>query len=263
MTLQGDRSGQLRADRFTPSPIFFAILAVTAGLAYGLWAGFEFNGFGVFLFVIAGWVLSLTLHEFAHAAVAYAGGDHSVADKGYLTLDVRRYAEPGMSLIFPIVILLIGGIGLPGGAVWINHGAMKSRVMRSVMSAAGPFANLVFAAACLLPIRFGWTADHLLFETALGFLGWIQVIAMLLNLMPVPGLDGFGIIDPHLSASARAAVAPLRQYGFMILLAVLWFPNPIRDIFWDAIDWVANVLGGDGTDILRSRGWSEFRFWQR
>lgn len=250
--------------RFTPSPVFFAIAAVTAALGYGLWTGYQFNGFGVFLFVIAGWILSLTLHEFAHALVAYIGGDHSVADKGYLTLDVRRYAEPGMSLIFPVLILLIGGIGLPGGAVWINHGAIRSTAMRSLMSAAGPFANVLCAIACLLPIRMGWVsiAEHPEFAPALGFLGALQVIAVVLNLVPIPGFDGFGILEPHLSAEMLEASRPLRQYGFLIFLGALWFVPPVRDAFWGFTDAATELIGGQLSGLLRAVGWSEFRFWE-
>lgn len=76
---------------------------------------------GIFVLVLGGWTVSLCLHEFGHAVTAYRGGDTSVAAKGYLTLDVRRYTDPGMSLVLPLIILLIGGLPLPGGAVWINQ----------------------------------------------------------------------------------------------------------------------------------------------
>ena len=77
--------------------------------------------------VLAGWAVSLCLHEFGHACVAYRGGDRSVRGKGYLTLDIRRYTDVGLSFVLPVVFLLLGGIPLPGGAVWINHGAIRSR----------------------------------------------------------------------------------------------------------------------------------------
>ncbi len=250
-------------DRFRPSPVFFLILGVTATLGWLLWSGQDPGGLGVFLFVAAGWVLSLTLHEFGHAAVAYGGGDHSVADKGYLTLDVRRYADLGTSLLFPLLILVIGGIGLPGGAVWINHAAIPDKIWRSMVSAAGPAATAICALACLMPIRLGLldSADPR-FVVALGFLGWIQVIAMILNLLPIPGLDGFGIIEPHLSAQARSAVRPLRQYGMMILLVALWVDTPVRDAFWNLTDGASEFLGGPSLDSLRVAGWYEFRFWE-
>ena len=69
----------------------------------------------------AGWAVSLCLHEFGHAYTAYRGGDRSVRAKGYLTLDIRRYADLGLSLVLPVFFLLLGGIPLPGGAVWIDQ----------------------------------------------------------------------------------------------------------------------------------------------
>ena len=96
----------------------------------------------------------------------------------------------------------------------------------------------------------------------LGFLGWMQVIALLLNLLPVPPLDGFGIIEPHLSPDALRSVQPLRQYGFIIVIAALWFVGPVRDAFWGATDEVSEWLGGDLAAPLCSVGWFEFRFWE-
>ena len=95
--------------RCAPSPVFLALVAATAAVGAVLWTGNDLRGYGVFLFVVLGWVVSLSLHEFGHAIVAFVAGDRSVADKGYLTLDVRHYADPGTSLVFPILILLIGG----------------------------------------------------------------------------------------------------------------------------------------------------------
>ena len=70
---------------------------------------------GIVLLVLAGWAVSLCLHEFGHAYTAYRGGDRSVRAKGYLTLDIRRYADLGLSLVLPVFFLLLGGIPLPGG----------------------------------------------------------------------------------------------------------------------------------------------------
>ena len=71
----------------------------------------------VFLLVTAAWVFSVCLHEFGHALVAFYGGDYTVKEKGYLTLNPIHYTHPVYSLVMPLVFLVLGGMGLPGGAV--------------------------------------------------------------------------------------------------------------------------------------------------
>src|SRR6185312_3540011 len=75
---------------------------------------------GVFIFVVAGWVVTLCLHEFGHAYSAWRFGDHDVPVRGYLTLNPFKYSNPLLSIVIPVVIIAIGGIGLPGGAVWVR-----------------------------------------------------------------------------------------------------------------------------------------------
>jgi hypothetical protein len=80
----------------------------------------------VFPFVVAGWLVSVCLHEFAHAVAAYGSGDLTVRDKGYLTLDPLRYTNLQFSIFWRLIVLAIGGIGLPGGAVYVNTWALRS-----------------------------------------------------------------------------------------------------------------------------------------
>ncbi len=91
----------------------------------------------VAVFVCLGWVLSLCLHEFGHAITAYWGGDTSVKDKGYLTLNPFKYTDPGLSLFMPLLFLLLGGFALPGGAVYIDNSKLRNRWWNSAVSAAG------------------------------------------------------------------------------------------------------------------------------
>ena len=255
---------QDRRDLVTPSPVFYGLVALVVALGVALWNEIEFGGVTLFLFVVAGWILSLAFHEFGHAVVAYIGGDRSVVDKGYLTLDVRKYVDMKTSLLFPILILVLGGIGLPGGAVWINTRAIKSPMMQSLMSAAGPAASGICALICLVPIRLGWIdgQTHRSFLLGLAFLGAIQVIAMIFNLVPVPGLDGYGIIDPHLSPQTRRSLAPVRQYGIMVFIAAIWFVPSVRDAFWGITDVFTEAIGGTDIPRLRSDGFRAFQFWE-
>jgi Zn-dependent protease len=213
---------------------------------------------GVVLLVLGGWALSLCLHEFGHAAVAYRGGDFSVRAKGYLTLDIRRYTDVGLSFVLPIVLLLLGGIPLFGGAVWINHAAIRSRGMRSMVSLAGPSTNMVIgavltAAVALVPMPIG-------LAIGLSALAFIQVLAFVLNILPVPGLDGFGVLEPYLPLSARRLAAQVRPWAPLVLfLIIIALPGASR-VFFVAGRTVFAAIGGDFN--MAAFGYDQLFFWQ-
>jgi Zn-dependent protease len=213
---------------------------------------------GVVVFVLAGWAVSLCLHEFGHAIVAYRGGDRSVRGKGYLNLDIRRYTDVGLSFVLPVVFLLLGGIPLPGGAVWINHGSIRSRRMLTLVSLAGPLTNLVIgglltAAVALVPMPVG-------LAVALSCLALIQVLAFVLNILPLPGLDGFGALEPYLPESARQLADRIRPWGPIVLFLVLIGLPGASAVFFDVGGAVFAAVGGDLG--LAFTGYNELFFWQ-
>ena len=215
----------------------------------------------MFVFVVWGWVLSLVLHEFGHAFVAFAAGDYSVREKGYLTLDVTRYVHPVMSILLPIVILVAGGIALPGGAVWVRPMAMRSRGWRTAVSLAGPAMNLLFALLLLVPVRLGWVGGNNIEITAgIVLIAWFQIVAIVLNLLPIPGLDGFGAIEPWLSSAALGRANRIRPYSFMVLIAILiGVPDAAESLFGIADRFTgAQDLPGD---VWASYALSQFEFW--
>lgn len=110
------------------------------------------------MLVISGWLVSLCLHEFGHAFTAWRFGDRDVAVRGYLTLDPRRYAHPMLSLGLPMLFIALGGIGLPGGAVYLHTFFMSPR-RRTLVSLAGPAMNLVLAVLLLVVTRI-WYDPH-------------------------------------------------------------------------------------------------------
>ncbi len=245
-----------------PGPNFFGLIV---GLViFGWLAGSDepFTGSPwLFVFVVWAWILSLVLHEFAHALVAFAAGDYSVREKGYLTLDVVRYVHPVMSILLPVLILVAGGIALPGGAVWIQPAAMRSRAWRSAVSLAGPATNLLFAFAMLVPVRLGWVGV-LDFNLTLAFLlvAWFQIVAVALNMLPIPGLDGFGVIEPWLSPAALQKADQVRPYSLMLLIAILiGVPGAASWIFGLA-DGFIDVRATPG-EIWRTIALEQFRFW--
>ncbi|MFF4208147.1 site-2 protease family protein [Streptomyces sp. NPDC001796] len=249
-----------RSDRRI-SPVFVGILAVTAVTGWATWSGFaEQPGVAVFLFVTAAWVVSLCLHEYAHARTALHSGDISVGAKGYLTLNPLKYTHALLSIVLPVVFVIMGGIGLPGGAVFIERGRIRGRWRHSLVSAAGPLTNVVFAALLTAPFWLG-ALDGVPrdFRFALAFLALLEVSATILNFLPVPGLDGYGILEPWLPYSVRRQVEPFAPFGLLFVFALLWVPS-VNSAFFDVIDAILNGLGIG--DFDRYCGQALYRFWQ-
>jgi Zn-dependent protease len=226
------------------SPVFLGIFAVMAVTGWAVWTDFAAKpGVAVFLFVTAAWVVSLCLHEYAHARTALHSGDISIGAKGYLTLNPLKYTHAVLSIVLPVIFVIMGGIGLPGGAVFIERGRIQGRWKHSLISAAGPLTNVLFAVVCTAPFWLhALDGVPLTFRFALAFLAMLQVTAAILNFLPVPGLDGYGVIEPWLSYSFRRQVEPIAQWGLLAVFALLWVPE-VNRVFFDMIDWVLGGLG--------------------
>ena len=243
------------------SPVFVGLLAVTAVTGWATWSGFaQEPGVAVFLFVTGAWIVSLCLHEYAHARTALSGGDITVGAKGYLTLNPLKYTHALLSIVLPVIFVIMGGIGLPGGAVFIETGRIRSRWRQSLVSAAGPLTNVLFAVVCTAPFWLhALDGVPLGFRYALAFLALLEVCATILNFLPVPGLDGYGIIEPWLPYSVKRQVAPFAPFGLLFVFALLWLPA-FHSAFFDVVDGVLGNLGVDGLD--RYCGQNLYRFWE-
>lgn len=212
-----------------------------------------------FAIVLFGWIFSLCLHEFSHALVAYWGGDYTVREKGYLTFNPLKYTHPLFSLILPVLFLLMGGIGLPGGAVYIERWRIRDRFMLSLMSLAGPLSNLLFAIVLGLFLRFGPSIDER-FLPGLSFLLVLQVSAVLFNLIPLPPFDGYSVLEPFLPMVIREQVDRFRGVTIWIILLAFWYVPVISDVFWDGVYNFSTTLGVNWALVVS--GLERFRFWE-
>lgn len=147
----------------------------------------------MFVFVFAGWIVSLCLHEFGHAYTAWRFGDTQA--RGYLTLNPLQYTDPVLSIALPLVFIALGGIGLPGGAVYVHTAGMTNR-QRTIVSLAGPTANAILAVLILGTTALFADREHIVFWAAMAYLGFLQVTAVVLNLLPVPGLTATARSNP-------------------------------------------------------------------
>lgn len=214
----------------------------------------------VFIFVLVGWIFSVCLHEFGHAVVAYKFGDYTVKDKGYLTMNPIHYTDPVTSIILPIVFMLIGGIGLPGGAVYINDSLIPKRWQRATVSLAGPAMNVLLTVLLCIPFWTGWISaeNKTLLPIALAMLVSLQVMAVLFNLIPVPSLDGFRAISEWLPINVREFAWRHANMFLMLLFVIMW-QGPVARMFWRIVAEICFRLGIDPGLVVG--GWQEFRFW--
>lgn len=231
-----------------PSPIFLGLLAIFAVCGVLLWSGPSQTVAGPLttLFVLSGWICAVCIHEFGHAICAYWGGDTEVGRAGYLTLNPLRYSHPLLSIIFPVLILLIGGIGLPGGAVYIRPGAMRNRGWQMLSAAGGPLGTILFTLLIVLPFVGDWqarlTESNRYFWPALGFLALLQVHVLLFNLLPIPPLDGFNILAPWLPYGIQERARMLGGLGFFLIFMLFQSDNPLTENFWRATIYLADLL---------------------
>ncbi|MEO1341116.1 MAG: tetratricopeptide repeat protein, partial [Cyanobacteria bacterium J06635_13] len=214
------------------------------------------------LIICLGWIISLCFHEFAHALVAYCGGDTSVKDKRYLTFNPLKYTQPGLlSLLMPLVCILIGGIGLPGGAVYINHKLLRDRAWSSWVSAAGPVASLMFALLLVNIFRIlasirsdqEWVIVAL---PSVAYLIYIEFGAVLLNLFPIPPLDGSGIIQPWLPAKINQQLEQYSNFSYYFIFGLFLFVPGFGSFFSGILRSICKFLGvapvaiGYGSDLF-------------
>jgi Zn-dependent protease len=208
--------------------------------------------------VFIGWIMSVVLHEFAHGLVAHWGGDYTVRERGGLTLNPLQYVDPLMSIVLPVVVFLIGGVPLPGGVTYVRHDLLRSRAWSAAVSAAGPVMNLLLFLGLILPFhpRFGWidaprpteASNAMLF---MGCMAWLQMLSVLLNLIPIPPLDGFGIASAFMEERTRQRfLTPPLNYGLFLALFLLAKPIGVFDAFHVAIAQVLLRLGFDPWTIL-------------
>jgi len=212
-----------------------------------------------FIVVMVGWIFSLCLHEFSHAVVAYYGGNTSVKDKGYLTFNPLKYTHPVYSIVLPMVFLLLGGIGLPGGAVYIETWRLRNKRWESAVSLAGPAANLVLAILLAIVLDFLPVSSSGIWP-GLAFLALVQVSALVLNLIPVPPFDGYRVLAPFLNQKLRINIDQYSNIIMMVVFVVLWYVPFVNNFFWLVVGWISLRLQIPLS--LAMLGLSQFQFWR-
>ncbi|WP_306575216.1 site-2 protease family protein [Oligella urethralis] len=170
-------------------------------------------------------IFAITLHEAAHGYVAKRFGDNTAYVLGRVSLNPARHIDPFGTVIFPLLTLFLGGM-LFGWAkpVPVNQGQLREprRHMLWVVL-AGPAANFLMALlwALLLRILFSMgETQGFLWEVSRAGIS-INLILMVLNLLPIPPLDGGRVLMNIVPLKTENLLARIEPYGIWILLALL------------------------------------------
>jgi Zn-dependent protease len=189
-------------------------------------------------------LVSITFHEFSHAWSATELGDDLPRRMGRLTLNPIAHLDPVGTLMMVFTAISGWGIGW-GKPVVVDPRNMRGdpRVSMGLTSAAGPFSNLILATLAAIPLRLGLSMPDLLTSFLL-FAVFINVGLMLFNLIPLPPLDGFSVIQGILATfrtrwayewgNKLDRLAPYGPMLLMVLLALGWFT------FIDPLGWLMN-----------------------
>jgi len=191
-------------------------------------------------------VFAITVHEVAHGWVANRLGDPTARLRGRLTLNPLKHIDPVGTVILPAILLsfssFVFGWAKPVPVDWRNLRRPKRDM--ALVAAAGPAANLVmllgwglFAA---LVAHKGTVEGPVYFMAVIGIL--INAVLMVLNLLPLPPLDGSRVVAALLPASLALPYSRLERFGLLILL-LLMFSGALTWLLDPAVRVLVNAIG--------------------
>jgi Zn-dependent protease len=179
-------------------------------------------------------IFAITLHEAAHGYVARHFGDPTAWQLGRITLNPVKHIDPVGTILVPTMILIASKIAGSSGILFgwakpvpVNFGRLRNPKKDMLwVAAAGPGANLVMALGWALLLKLAVSMPGNAYSLPLGEMARagvnVNAVLMLLNLLPLPPLDGGRIAVSLLPHRAAWQFAKLEPYGFVILLVLLF-----------------------------------------
>jgi Zn-dependent protease len=173
-------------------------------------------------------LVGFPVHEFAHALAAYRLGDSTAKLMGRLTLNPIAHFDP-----LGGILLAVTFIGTSFGFGWAKPTPVNPSNLEgghrgeAIVAAAGPLSNLILAIAAALPLRYLVANPDLALQIpgialdVLNLFILINIVLMIFNLLPIPPLDGFGVLESLLPRRLAPLAFALRRYGMLILIAVM------------------------------------------
>lgn len=182
---------------------------------------------------LAIWVLpvlfAITLHEVAHGWIAERLGDKTARRLGRISLNPVRHIDPIGTVLVPLMLFFTGGLifgwAKPVPITWENLRRPKRDM--ALVAVAGPGANLLMAIGWALLAKLAVSLPVLSPSAAQGFMSmasagvWINIVLMVLNLLPLPPLDGSRVVSGVLPPGPERAYSRLEPYGIFILLGLM------------------------------------------
>lgn len=204
-------------------------------------------------------ILSLAVHEAAHAWIAYRCGDSTAKDLGRLTLNPIPSIDPIMTILVPGVLLLSGSGFLFGGAkpVPVSYHRLRNPALNMMFVAlAGPISNVLIAAFLMvvwkLLVYTGGMSTENLAVTAVQLGITFNLIIAVFNMLPIPPLDGSRVVNWLLPESMRPAFASLERFSLLfVILIVFAFRREVSTVLFAVFRPLWAVL-----DVVTGGNWS-------
>lgn len=207
------------------------------------------------LMAVTAMVMSSTVHEWAHAFVAMKLGDDTPLKQGRVTLNPGAHIDPIGTLAMPAIGAAIGGflIGWARPVQFRPSGFRRTIDMRQgsmYVALAGPLSNIALVFVCLGLLKAGTLAVGVETVAASATMrglaqllvtgAWVNVILAFFNLMPVPPLDGFRILEAYLPADSKV-LEVMREYQLLFFIGAIFIgfrlmQVPMLALFRFAID---------------------------
>ncbi|MCL5676084.1 MAG: site-2 protease family protein [Patescibacteria group bacterium] len=190
----------------------------------------------VFILQIIILIYSVILHEISHGFVAELLGDPTARISKRLTLDPRPHIDPLMTIALPLILVLSGSPVIFGAAKPVPIDPFNFREPKkdtALTAVAGPLANIALAVlfGLILKISAIVSFANTDLNSLIGQIGFfavqLNIFLAVFNLLPVPPLDGFKFVGGLLPDEYAGEWYSLERYGFLFLIIILFFFNPI------------------------------------
>ncbi len=201
-------------------------------------------------------LLAITLHEVAHGRVALRLGDPTARDLGRLSLNPLRHVDPVGTVLVPLLMLLSSKLLLGTGLLfgWAKPVPVDFRRLRNprrdmaFVALAGPMSNIVMAICWASIFKWfapaidsggGWLATPMIYMAGVGIT--INIILAVLNLLPIPPLDGGRVAVAVLPRALAVPLARSERYGLLIIIA-MFATGILGKILMPAMEFVQRII---------------------